>query len=117
MEFNEKIINEIAKTIQNGLLRIGITTNVKVDKHNDTLSVTTSDFQTQPVLFKRVYIDGVGKIVSRNPDAESIFNCSLYLDYRWESFLGGRNGTELGQVDLIINTCFESVDMINIKLR
>lgn len=94
-----KVVEEI---ISDELLKRGFFVNVMVeeDVKNKMLKITSSTFQTVPVLFKKLYIEGWGKIRSEEFEGRresTVIRHSVYLsfDARVETFSSGCNGIEL----------------------
>lgn len=78
-------------------LSIRVDVNVTRTKMNSVYMVETTEFQTMPALFRKLYIGGCIWIVD---DEEYDFGLSVHLDYKWHTFCGGSYGTTLGQCDL-----------------
>lgn len=101
-DFTKDMQTEIANEIQNCLKKLGIHTSVGIfpkEKSNGEIrvNVKSDTFNTSPVMFKKVFIDGYGT-VEKDEEYDGTYNLTIALDYRWETFSGGYNGTELATV-------------------
>ena len=105
IELRKEVQEYILSELQNSVMRLGISaqlrTVVKKDyRGQEYLTLESEKFQTQPVIFKEVWLDGV---ISVTGEKENAFEVCVRLDYNWKSFTGGTNGTDLGR-------CFFEVD-------
>ena len=100
-EVQEYILSELQKIV----MRLGISAQLKLVVNKgyrgiEYLAIESEKFQTQPVIFKEVWLDGVLEVLKEKEDAYEVY---ARLDYRWRSFTGGTNGTDLGK-------CYFDVD-------
>jgi len=102
-DFTKDMQTEIANKIQDCLKKLGIHTSVEISSRETKpygkiwVNVKSDTFNTSPVMFKNVWIDGCG-IVEKDEEYDGTYNLTIALHYRWETFSGGYNGTELATV-------------------
>lgn len=94
MEFTEKNI-EVLKTALMPV--IGRFTNdvreINVEYIRHRISIETNNLCMTPCVFAKLYING-------NGSADNEGNVFISLSWRWETFSGGSNGTELCRLTL-----------------
>jgi len=100
-DFTENIREEIRTDIENCLMRFGINTKIHMTdrtlRNGEAILIIDSDsFQTQPCLFKSVKIEGSGHLTE---DEEGGYELFFVLDFRYETFTGGSNGTHLCNIN------------------
>lgn len=105
-----QVLDYIKKDIEFTLLRLGINVQaefkvVKIAKGQTMDQLVTTDFQTMPVLFKRIYI--LGDVAVKKEDERVITLC-IGLRYRYEHTNGGLNGCELGTIIYAIDKAYEN---------
>ena len=105
IELRKEVQEYILSELQNSVMRLGISAQLKMVVKKDYrgqeyLTLESEKFQTQPVIFKEVWLDGV---ISVTGEKENAFEVCVRLDYNWRSFTGGTNCTDLGR-------CFFEVD-------
>ena len=99
----EETINVIKDKIQEELLKRGITAPIikfkeYIDRNgNHKIELKTEDFQTSPVIFKRLWVDifGTEVYIPKEEESTDHYNIWIVLDYSYEHFGGGRNGCTL----------------------
>lgn len=105
IELRKEVQEYILSELQNSVMRLGISAQLKLVVNKDYrgieyLAIESEKFQTQPVMFKEVWLDGVLEVLKEKEDAYEVY---AKLDYNWRSFTGGTNGTDLGK-------CYFEVD-------
>ena len=95
----DAVQESILSELQNSIMRLGISAQLKLVVKKDYrgeeyLSLESEKFQTQPVIFKEVWLDGV---ISITEEKENAYEVCVRLEYNWRSFTGGTNGTDLGR--------------------
>ena len=105
IELRKEVQEYILSELQNSVMRLGISAQLKLVVNKDYrgieyLAIESEEFQTQPVMFKEVWLGGVLKVSEEKEDAYGVY---ASLDYNWRSFTGGTNGTDLGR-------CYFEVD-------
>ena len=118
-------LNAIKESIQVELLKRGITSPIVEIKEvtngsSHYILFNTAEFQTVPVMFKKLWVNNFGSSVARRPksdlspdtDGEYIF-VWISVHYSYESFSGGSNGTSL--FDIWFNVFGESEYDVKMK--
>lgn len=110
----EKIYHQIADIIQTELLKRGFVVNVSCTPTPDnSLKIITNEFQTTPIIFKKVWIESFDVEVDQNETDKGL----KYVDYHiainvfYEHFDGGQNGCNLFYISL---RSFEDNDIVKI---
>lgn len=93
----ESQLRFVKEAIQDELLRRGITAKiVKCEESDLGVAIMTDSFQTFPVMFKEVYVYNHLSRFSRMLDkVEGATELYIGLSFRYISFSGGSNGTDL----------------------
>ena len=98
-DFTEEMKGEIIKAAKRSLMMVGVTADVhllsKIIRGREYLRLKTDDFNTTPVIYKNVCIEGSAELIKVDK-LEGVYDFDFYLDYRFEIFSGGYNGTPLG---------------------
>ena len=79
-------------------VEISIKENYRKDKY---FYVETNTFQSNPIMFKSIYVDGSATPYYESEEAK-IVKLYFHFDFRWVSFNGGGNGTDLGRLEIDI---------------
>lgn len=94
-----ELIDNLKELLRDELLKRGINVNLTVTSKGDKITISSSDFQTTPVLYKRLYITTTGVVTKEEVDkgGSSFIRYSLPLRVhaKVETFGGGTNGIEL----------------------
>lgn len=108
MLFNEitpKNVEFIERCIETILLRLNVKTRVKLSartyRGEETIIVDSSDITTSPMMFKRIRVIGEGRI-NHDEEHPKCYDLNIGLDYRYDLFDGGSNGTRIGTAMLRI---------------
>lgn len=101
-ELTETMRKEIANIVKTQLMKRGINVDVAIFSKptrngNDFVGVKTSPFQTMPVIYKEIYIDG-GGVFDKVEGREDVFVLALSLDFRMTYFTNAYNGVTLGTI-------------------
>lgn len=100
MEITKENLLSIKEKIQIELLKRGITAPIKtIEYENNKLKVVTEDFQTNPVIFKRLWVQTWNSFIDKIDNNITLF---ISLNYRYEHFNGGSNGCDLFSINFII---------------
>lgn len=99
---------KIKETIQVELLKRGVTAPIVTMKEtigrggSHYIEFQTTEFQTVPVMFKRVQVNNFSTSVSKRPISElqnglngEYVKIWITVHFSYESFSGGSNGTEM----------------------
>lgn len=94
-----ELVDNLKELLRDELLKRGINVALTATSSKDKVTISSSDFQTTPVLYKRLYIKTTGVITKEEVDkgGSSFIRYSLPLRVyaRVETFNGGTNGIEL----------------------
>ena len=99
-DFTEQMRNDIISAAKNRLLKVGVNVDVTLEfKEGEKLRVklTTSKFNTTPVIYKDIYVYGNAELIPVD-GYKDIYDLFFDLNYRFETFGGGTNGTYLGML-------------------
>ena len=100
-DFTEEMKGEIIKAAKRSLIMVGVTADVhlldKIVRGREYLRLKTDDFNTTPVIYQNVCIEGSAELIKVD-GLEGVYDFDFYLDYRFETFSGGYNGTSLGDL-------------------
>lgn len=100
--FNKEQLEFIKKSIQNSLLKLGIITKVSIQQEEGRLKITSTDFQTVPVLFERLNLNfEIGEIGKIEDTKFNLITIALRVTYHY--FDGGGNSHTLGWMSFIFN--------------
>lgn len=109
---NFNVLNYIVKDINLSVARLGINTNLSVVETKDYanrlyLKVDGTPFQTTPMIFKWIKLDGSIHI----KDTQETVMVAAKMDYRYQTFDDGSNGHQLGQFKFeIAKHCWDKWD-------
>lgn len=96
---SENQMNFVKEKIQVELLKRGITAKIiKCEEKEQRVEILTESFQTFPVMFKEVYVYSHLSGFSRILNKEGATELYIGLSFRYTSFSGGSNGTDLMDV-------------------
>lgn len=100
-DFPAEAYNEIIKAAKRSLIMVGVTANVhlnyKESRGTEYLELKTDDFNTTPVIYENVRISGSAQLV-KIAGLEGVLDLTFSLDYWFDTFGGGHNGTSLGEL-------------------
>ena len=101
-DLTETMRKEIANIVKTQLMKRGINVDVAISSKqtrsgNEYVGVKTSPFQTTPVIYKEICIDG-GGVFSEVEGREDVFTLALSLDFRMTYFTNAYNGVTLGTI-------------------
>lgn len=103
---NTSGIEIMKKSLKIIVSRLGINVDFDLSKKKIydgrfMVSVRSTAFQTMPVIYKTICIEGSGLLV-RDTDKENILYLNIPLSYHFDYFGGGTNGVNLGVCKFII---------------
>ena len=95
-----KVLDYIVKDVNLSVSRLGINTQLQVVEKKDCkdkpyLVIDSTPFQTTPMIFKSIKLDGNITIVQAESDDETV-TVAIGLSYRYQTFEDGSNGHRLG---------------------
>lgn len=93
------IINDVETTIH----RLGINAqlSIKVEKDyrgNEFEKLVSTSFQTMPVLFKEIHLEGTISVRDKQDEPDDFLKVCINIEYRYTNFSGGSNGHILGRI-------------------
>lgn len=102
METNLNVLNYIVKDINLSVARLGINTQLSIVEKKDYknkpyLAIDSTPFQTTPIIFKTIKLDGYIYVLEDEKN-ENIVKVVASLDYHYQTFGDGSNGHSLGRV-------------------
>lgn len=100
---NKQVLNYIINDVETTLHRLGVNVQLSIEKrdnyHGDSYEVLVSNsFQTTPMLFKEIHIEGGISVSDKVGDPDSKLVISVGLGYQYKLFDGGGNGHTLGRI-------------------
>jgi hypothetical protein len=103
---NTSGVEVIKKSLKIIVSRLGINVDFDLSKKKIydgrfMVSVKSTAFQTMPVIYKSICIEGSGLLI-RDTDKEGILYLSIPLSYHFDYFGGGTNGVNIGVCRFII---------------
>lgn len=102
-QLNEKVVNYIIKDVETTINRLGINATLFIRKDENYRGepfekVVSTSFQTMPVLFKEIHIEGDFYLRDMPGMPDDYIEVCFNFHYRYRTFDGGMNGHELGKV-------------------
>lgn len=85
--------------IETALLQLGIKTSIDFTTKCEDDTFQSTDIMCQPMMFKRIYVKGN---VWKMKQSDCVYRLTLVLSYKYETFQGGYNGTELGSMTFML---------------
>lgn len=112
IEIRKEIREFILEDVNLTLARLGVSekaaeTNECECNHGSTLhyEFETPAIHQVPMMFKKTYVEGYIVGIEIKDEKDRLYGWSkehdivvVNLDYRWKSFSGGSNGTEIGRI-------------------
>lgn len=97
---NMKVLDYIVKEVNLSVSRLGINTQLQLVekkdcKDNPYLAIDSTPFQTTPMIFKSIKLDGNITFIPTNADEGKVI-IAVGLSYRYQTFDDGSNGHKLG---------------------
>ena len=120
-DFTEEMLNQISSDAKERLMLLGINAEVKVEvkfnRRNEAhVELTTSSFNTMPVIYKSITVDGSASLESVD-GRDDLSDLVFWLSYRFETFTGGFNGTPLGKLNFrVLDNSYDKVRCLGLEL-
>ena len=100
-ELRQEIKDYILSEVQVSVMRLGINAQLmfvtdKDYRGNEYIKIESSKFQTMPMMFKEIWIEGRVTVIDSEDEGKQ--EVSISLEYHWQSFRGGSNGTDIGYI-------------------
>lgn len=104
-DFTKEMLDDIEEATKTSLAKLGIhvsgvVLNIGKSRNGELYTrLQTSEFQTTPVIYKSVRVEGYGSLCdveSEKIPAGGVYNLNIHLSYRFDYFKGGENGVDIG---------------------
>lgn len=118
-DFTEKMYEKIIEAAKRSLIMVGVTAEVSVLpslKRGVDIELSTSEFNTTPVIYKSIRIGG-NATLRKVEGFEGVYDLIFYLNYRFEAFCGGSNGTSLGVLHFRVFEESKHVEFVGFLIR
>lgn len=117
---NKEIVNYIISDIELTLQRLGINVQLSIEqredyKHEKFDKLISTSFQTVPMLFKEIHIEGDINVMTKATE-EDYYKVIINLDVRYTHFNGGTNGYELGKIMYVADKSYNGTDTKHINI-
>lgn len=114
-------IKKIEKSLAICLIRLGVNVEVSLSESKTydgrpLVKVKTTEFQSIPVIYKSIRIEGYG-ILKKDEKGDNVFRLRLPLSYYFNYFGGGSNGVDLGVCSFTIFSKYNHVICEGLELR
>ena len=105
IDFTKEMLDVIKEATTTSLAKLGIhihgvVLNIGKSRSGELfVQLHTSEFQTTPVIYKSVRVDGYGSLSDSEDKiytADNVYNLNISLSYRFDYFNGGENGVDIG---------------------
>lgn len=117
---NKEIVNYIISDIELTLQRLGINVQLSIEqredyKHEKFDKLISTSFQTMPMLFKEIHIEGDINVITKATE-EDYCKVIINLGVSYAYFDGGTNGHELGKVMYVADKSYKGTDTKHINM-
>lgn len=117
---NKEIANYIISDIELTLQRLGINVQLSIEqcedyKHEKFDKLISTSFQTVPMLFKEIHIEGDINVMTKATE-EDYCKVIINLGVSYAYFDGGTNGHELGRVMYVVDKSYKGIDTKHINM-
>ena len=117
---NKEIVNYIISDIELTLQRLGINVQLSIEqcedyKHEKFDKLISTSFQTVPMLFKKIHIEGDINVMTKATE-EDYCKVIINLGVSYVYFDGGTNGHELGRVMYVVDKSYKGIDTKHINM-
>lgn len=117
---NKEIVNYIISDIELTLQRLGINVQLSIEqcedyKHEKFDKLISTSFQTVPMLFKEIHIEGDINVMTKATE-EDYCKVIINLGVSYVYFDGGTNGHELGRVMYVVDKSYKGIDTKHINM-
>lgn len=117
---NKEIANYIISDIELTLQRLGFNVWLSIEqcedyKHEKFDKLISTSFQTVPMLFKEIHIEGDINVMTKATE-EDYYKVIINLDVRYTHFNGGTNGYELGKIMYVADKSYNGTDTKHINI-
>lgn len=117
---NKEIVNYIISDIELTLQRLGINVQLSIEqcedyKHEKFDKLISTSFQTVPMLFKEIHIEGDINVMTKATE-EDYCKVIINLGVSYAYFDRGTNGHELGRVMYVVDKSYKGIDTKHINM-
>lgn len=117
---NKEIVNYIINDVELTIKRLGINVQLSIEQcedynHEKFDKLISTSFQTMPMLFKEIHIEGDVNVITRETE-EDYCKVIINLDVRYTYFDGGTNGHKLGRVMYVVDKSYNGTDTKHINI-
>lgn len=111
---NKEIVNYIINDVELTIKRLGINVQLSIEQckdynHDKFDMIVSTSFQTMPMLFKEIHIEGNINVITKETE-EDYCKVVINLDVRYTHFDGGTNGHELGKIMYVVDKSYNGTD-------
>lgn len=117
---NKEIVNYIINDVELTIKRLGINVQLSIEQcedynHDKFDKIVSTSFQTMPMLFKEIHIEGDINVITRETEED---NCKVIinLDVRYTHFDGGTNGHNLGKITYLADKSYKGRNTKHINM-
>ena len=117
---NKEIVNYIISDVELTIQRLGINAQLSIVQcedynHKKFDKVISTSFQTMPMLFKEIHIEGDINVIEDEKD-EDICKVIINLNVGYTYFDGGMNGHKLGKIMYVADKSYNGTDTGHIDM-
>ena len=116
---NKDIVNHIISDVQLSIQRLGINAQLSIVEledyqHEKYEKIVSTSFQTMPMLFKEIHIEG--RVCVMNDKTEGYSAVVIRLGVKYTHFNGDTNGHELGKITYSVDNSYKSEHIQDIDM-
>ena len=117
---NKEIVNYIINDVELTIKRLGINVQLSIEQcedynHDKFDKIVSTSFQTMPMLFKEIHIEGNINVITRETE-EDYCKVVINLDVRYTHFDGGTNGHNLGKIIYLADKSYKGRNTKHINM-
>ena len=117
---NKEIVNYIINDVELTIKRLGINVQLSIEQcedynHDKFDKIVSTSFQTMPMLFKEIHIEGDINVITRETE-EDYCKVVINLDVRYTHFDGGTNGHNLGKIIYLADKSYKGRNTKHINM-
>ena len=117
---NKEIVNYIICDVELTIKRLGINVQLSIEQcedynHDKFDKIVSTSFQTMPMLFKEIHIEGDINVITRETE-EDYCKVVINLDVRYTHFDGGTNGHNLGKIMYLADKSYKGRNTKHINM-
>ena len=117
---NKESVNYIINDVELTIKRLGINVQLSIEQcedynHDKFDKIVSTSFQTMPMLFKEIHIEGDINVITRETE-EDYCKVVINLDVRYTHFDGGTNGHNLGKIIYLADKSYKGRNTKHINM-